>query len=246
MGVKISKLFKDSKFQKLPETTRLLYIYLSTNPSINTVGVFSPNLDIVAIEVGCTMEQLRESTRLLIKDKFIYVKEFDNVVYFIIPEHFNTIPKSEATVIKVQKILKSLPDDLVTFLSSVGISTSSKVKTFVKPTAEEVSEYALSLGYLINGSEFVSYYQGQADRYGKKDIWVDTRGKQVNDWKGKLRKVWCKEDRKLKSVEGAPEGYDRFYIIQDGNVVQPEGWRNGKPFHKSISYDIALKKQFNK
>ena len=37
----------------------------------------------------------------------------------------------------------------------------------------------------------------QAAKFGKKGVWVDGRGKQVNDWKGKLRKVWFKDERKI-------------------------------------------------
>jgi len=245
MGVKISKLFKDMTFSVLSDKAKLLYIYLSTHSDLNTVGVFSPNIEVLKIESNLKDDQeFRETLSLLIRHKKLHVKEFEGIVYFIVPDYFNTVPKSEASVNRVNKALKALPKGLVDFLDSIGINTSSKVRTFVKPTAEEVSDYAMSLGYLINGKDFVDYYQGQSDRYGKKDIWVDTRGKQVSDWKGKLRKVWCKEDRKLQTIKGAPQGYEHFYIVQDGNVIQPESWRDGKPHHKLISYDIALKKEF--
>lgn len=246
MAVNIAKLFRDVKFSQLPDKAKILYIYLATNPDLNKVGVFSPNIPVVQLESGLKEGELRHYSRILINVGKLHVKEFEGIVYFIIPDYFNTVPKSEASVNRVNKALKALPKGLVDFLDSIGINTSSKVRTFVKPTAEEVSNYAMSLGYLINGKDFVDYYQGQSDRYGKKDIWVDTRGKQVSDWKGKLRKVWCKEDRKLQTIKGAPKGYEHFYIVQDGNVVQPESWRDGKPHHKLISYDIALKKEFKK
>ena len=245
MAVNVAKLFRDAKFSGLHDKAKILYIYLATNPDLNTVGVFSPNIPVVQIETGLNEDELRQHTKKLIKLGKIYAKEFDGVVYFIVPDHFNTISKSEASVNRVNKTLKALPQGLVDFLDSIGINTSSKIRTFVKPTPEEVSQYALSLGYLINGKDFVDYYDGQAERYGKKH-WVDTRGKQVSDWKGKLRKVWFKEDRKLQEVKGAPKGYEHFYIIKDGNIIQPESWRDGKPHHKLISYDIALKKEFEK
>ena len=83
MAVKISKLFKDSRFKDLPNITKLLYIYLSTNPDLNTVGVFSPNLEVVCIEVGCDMEELKESSKRLTKLKYIYVKKFDDWKWMI-------------------------------------------------------------------------------------------------------------------------------------------------------------------
>jgi hypothetical protein len=247
MAVKISKLFGDTWFQAQSPITKLLYIYLISNPNLNTVGVLSPNLQVVGLETGFTLDELREATKVLVQKKYLYVEKFDDVVYFIIPSHFSSIPKSESSVMKVQKVLQSLPEGLVTFLKSVGITINSKVREFVKPTPEQVTEYCLSLGYVINGKDFVSYYEGQSDRYGKKGIWVDTRGTQVRDWKAKARRVWCKEENKLKVFKDAPKGFETFFVLGDSDEVQqPDGWRNGKPFHKSIGIDIALKKEYGR
>lgn len=246
MGVKISKLFKDNRFQKLPNNTKLLYIYLASNSSLNNVGVLCPNLETVAIEVGCSIEELRNSTKILRDSKYIYIKKYNDVIYFIVPEHFNTIPKSEASVLKIQKTLKQLPDKLVTFLNTIEISIQSKIKTFIEPTSEEVSEYALSFGYLINGEEFIKYYKEQAIKFGKKNIWVDGRGNQVNDWKGKLRKVWFNIENKINGQKDAPKGFELFYVKKDGKVIQPDGWKNGKPYSKSLAIDVLLKKEYAK
>jgi hypothetical protein len=246
MAVKISKLFKDTKFQNLSLKTRLLYIYLSTNPNLNTVGIFSPNPEVIALELKYTMEELRESTTTLIEQKYLYVKQIKGVIYFIIPHHFDTIPKSEASVLKIQKIFSGLPKQLVDFLQSINISITSKVKEFIEPTAEEVVTYSLSMGYSINGDDFINYYKSQAEKFGKVGVWVDGRGKQVNDWKGKLRKVWFKEDRKLVAQKNAPKGYEFFNVVKNGETIQPDGWRNGKPFSKSVALDILLKKEYEK
>jgi hypothetical protein len=246
MAVKISRLFKDSKFKELPDKTKLLYIYLATNSDLNTVGVFSPNLEVMCIEVGCTMNELKESSTKLVKLKYVYVKKFEDIIYFIIPEHFSTIPKSEATISKVNKTLASLPKGLYLFLDGIGINVKAKTKVFIKPTVEEVSEYSLSLGYLVDSKEFINYYDEQSDRYGKKGIWVDGRGTQVRDWKAKLRKIWCKDDRKIKTFKEAPKGFQSFYIVKEGNIITPDGWKNDKPFSKSFTVDIELKREYEK
>lgn len=247
MSVKISKLFGDSWFQDQSPITKLLYIYLATNPNLNTVGVLSPNLEVACLEVGCQMDDLRQATRKLVEKRYVYVKEFEGTVYFVIPAHFSSLPKSESSVMKVQKILESLPEDLVLFLKSIGITVNSKVREFKKPTPEEVSQYCLQQGYLVNGKDFVEYYEQQADRYGKKGVWVDNRGKEVKDWKGKVRRVWCREENKLQKQTDAPKGFETFFVVDDsGSILQPDGWRKGLPYHKSLSIDLLLKREYEK
>lgn len=156
------------------------------------------------------------------------------------------MPKSQASLQKLTKVLATLPTELVDFLGSLGIDTNTKVKAFKKPSAEEVSEYSLTLGHLINGQDFVKYYQETSERFGKKDTWVDARGSEVRDWKRKLQRVWCKAENKLLEHKDAPEGYKNFFVIEKGVVVQADGWRNGKPFSKSLTSDILLKKEYER
>ena len=246
MSVNIGKLWKDVWFQKQTNQTKLLYLYLVTHPNLNTVGVLSLNLEVASIELGLTVAEMSFNASKLVKQKLIYVKSYDEIIYFIIPAHFNTIPKSESSVSKVDKVLKSLPEQLVAFLETVGITLNSKVREFIRPTEQEVVEYALSVGHLISGDTFIKYYDDQAARYGKRDIWVDGRGTQVRDWKAKLRKIWCKDENKIKSCPDAPKGYESFHVIENGVLVVPDGWKNGKPFSKNFTSDIILKRAYGK
>lgn len=246
MSVNISRLWKDTWFQNQHNLTKLLYVYLATNPSISILGVFSLNLDVACIELGCSKDSLRSSAMALVQRKLIYVKEFEKVVYFIISAHFNTIPKSESSVAKVNKELKSLPEGLVAFLESVGISINSKVREFKRPTPEEVVAYSLTLGHLISGDAFISYYDEQSDRYGKKGVWVDGRGTEVRDWKAKLRKIWLKDENKIKTFDDAPKGYESFHIVDNLTLLVPDGWRGGKPWAKSLTTDIILKREYER
>lgn len=247
MAVKVNKLFKDATFNKLSDKAKLLYIYLATHPDINIVGVLSPNIDVVKIESGVTDDkQFRECVKALMNIKKITVVKSDDVLYFVVPDHFNTIPKSEASVTKVNKTLQGLPDGLTAVLEQLGIHSSAKVRTFVKPTPDEVMEYALSKGHVINGEEFVSYYDSQTERFGKKGMWVNSYGKQVKDWRATLRKVWFKDENVIKTFNNAPKGFENFHIKKDGKLMFPDGWKDGKPFSKSFVTDIELKKEFNK
>lgn len=246
MSVNVAKLWKDPWFQKQGNPTKLLYIYLVTNPNLNMVGVLSINLTVACIEVGISKDTLRECTKVLVSKGLVYVKSYEDVVYFIIPEHFNSIPKSESTVSKVNKIFNSLPEDLTTFLGSIGISVNSKVREFKRPEPEEIRDYSLSLGHLISPDTFINYYEEQSKRYGKKGIWVDARGTEVRDWKAKLRKVWLKDENKIKSFPDAPKGYESFHLLDNGVIITPDGWKNGKPWSKSLTTDIILKREYER
>lgn len=243
MAVKISKLFKDYNFQKLSQTARLLYIYLTTNAQLNTLGVFSPDIRVVALEVGITKDELRVATRELIKSGYVYVKEFNTLIYYIVPSHFGTLANSEATSRKVAKLLSQLPEEFVVFLKSLNITPQMKVVDFNKPTAEEVTKYAMSIGFNLNGKTFVDYYDSVSDN---KDYWVDGRNKRIKDWKAKVKKVWCKPEMELKKVPNAPKGFEYFHVMKDDVAYYPDGWRNEKPWSKSLTVDILLKREYEK
>lgn len=246
MSSKIDKLWKDSWFQQQNPITKLLYIYLLESSDLSIVGAFSPNPNIICLELDITIDQLRESTQVLVAKKWLWVKSIEGVLYFVVPQHFKSVPKSTNSLERIQKALSVLPDELVDVLRGLGIDTESKVRTFVKPTAQEVTEYALSQGYLINGKEFVDYYDGTTSLVGKTGIWVDGRGTEVRDWKAKLRKIWCKEEKKIKSCPDAPKGYETFHVFENGVMVTPDGWRNGQPFSKSLTSDIILKREYGR
>lgn len=243
MAVKLDKLFRNINFRKLSKESKILYFYLVTHKDLSIIGTLVLDIEVFLIQCGLSDEEFRSSTKELIENSFIKVKKVNNIVYFIVPDHFNTIPKSEASVNKVNKLIKSLPKELVNFLDIIGINSNSKVKTFTKPTPEEVSNYALSHDYLIDGEEFVSYYDQMAENFGKPH-WVDSRGTQVRDWKAKMRRIWFKPEKKLKVFTNAPEGFEKFYIKSDSGFVCPDGWRGGRPFSKDIVVDMKLKKEY--
>lgn len=243
---KISKLWTDSWFQMQSPITKLLYIYLLNHPSLNMVGVVNLNPNVICLELNISMEELKESMKELRGKKLIHIKAISNILYFIVPKHFQSVPKSQASLEKLSKTLNTLPTELVGYLSSLGINTESKVRSFSKPTSQEVTEYALSQGYLINGEEFVNYYDNQTVQYGKKGCWVDARGTEVRDWKAKLRRIWCKDEKKIKTFDEAPEGFKAFYVIEKGVLVTPDGWKGGKPFSKSLTSDIILKREYER
>lgn len=245
MAVKVSKLWGDNKFNNLTNDSKLFYIYLITNPSINTVGVLSINTSVAEAQTGLNVKRLRISTKELISNGYLHVKKYDSDFYFVVPAHFNTIAKSDSTILKVTKDLESLPVRLRDFLDTININISSKVRKFVKPSKKDVLDYCLEQGYMVNVDNFINYYQNEADKRGRSDVWINSRGKVVRDWKATMRNVWFKDENKLKSVKGAPKGYEYFYIEMNGAIITPDGWKEGKPYNKDFLKNKALLKKFN-
>jgi hypothetical protein len=246
MSVKVSKLWGNNKFNNLTNISKLFYIYLVTNPSINTVGVLSLNLKVVEAQLTLTMEQIRDSTKELISNGYLYVKQFNSAVYFIVPAHFNTLAKSDSTILKITKDLEALPDGLRDFLNTLNINTLSKARVFVKPTKKEVLDYSTSNGYTINADSFINYYQSEADKRGRSDVWINSRGKVVRDWKATLRNVWFKDENKLKECKGAPKGFEHFYIELKGKSYSPDFWKNNLPQSKDFLISKELQKEYER
>jgi hypothetical protein len=243
MAVKIGKLWNKADFVELTIEAKLLYIYLATSPDINSVGVLCPNLEVASIQTKIPSEKVNTSCRELMDNGFIFAGMYDKRMYFVVLNHFNTIPKSDSAVARVTKDIISLPQKLQGKLKSLGITVDRKAITFKEPTPEEISQYAMSQGHLIDANMVISFYKGNAQKRNV-DGWMDSRGRRVKDWKAKLRLVWFKDENKLKEVKGAPKGFEYFYIMLDGKMIFPESWKGGKPHSKNLVIKKALEKEY--
>jgi len=248
MAVNISKVFRDTKLRNVSKNARLTYIYFCTHPDINIVGVLQPTIKVCTIELSLSIDEFRNSVKELIDINKLYFKEENGIMYFIIPDHFSSRnTQSESIKEKINNAFDSLPTKVVDLLKKLYISKKKTRKKFCKPTPKEVNEYSLSIGYVVDGNEFVRYYDTVSNDFGYIDEWVDSRGTKILDWKGKLRSVWSKKAKKLKTFTDAPEGFEMFHILNEkGDVIQPTGWRNGKPYNKDMVNDVLLKNHFNK
>lgn len=242
--IKIGRLWGDIKFSPLSNNSKLLYIYLATSPYINSVGVISPNTDVIKGQLGISLDELRNCSMELVKSKLIVIKRFDEVVYFLVSDHFNSLPKSDSVINKSAREISELPKGLQELLTSMGIKPSSKVIKFVKPTPKDVVEYAISQGYRVDAKTFIDYYEGQAKSRGREGVWMNSKGKVVRDWRATLKKIWLKDDQKLTPCAGAPKGFEYLYIDDGGKVVTPDGWRGGKPYCKNFLHNKQILKEF--
>ena len=242
--IKIGRLWGDAKFNSLSNNSKLLYVYLATSPYINSVGVLSPNTDVIKSQLRFSLDDLRDASKGLLSSNFIVIKKVGGVIYFIVREHFNSLPKSESVINKTSKDIEGLPSELQMTLKGMGIEPSGKILKFVKPTEKEVLEYSMSKGYKVNANTFIDYYDNQAKSRGREGVWVNSKGKLVRDWRATLKKVWFKDDQKLVSCKDSPKGFEYFYIDVGGNMITPDGWRAGKPYSKNFLHNKQMLKEF--
>lgn len=242
--ISVSKLWGNNKFNSLTNNSKLLYLYLSTTPIINYVGVVQLSPEDIVRSLSFNLGDLRSSTKELIDENYIYVVEDERDIYWIIPSHFSTVGNSDSTIEKIKSDMKSLPKKIVDFLEKIGISANKKKKKFDKPTPDEIQKYGFSMGYFVDGETFYNFYQNNPK--SDDNFWYDGRGKLVLDWKAKLRKVWFKEDRKIKLPKDAPSGYEYFYVMEGEKAVFPTKWENGKPYGYDFTTTKKLQSAFKK
>lgn len=234
--VKVGKLWGDAKFASMSPFSKLLYCYLISQPSITTLGFLVLDLDRVKLDLKIEDDdQIDESLSELAFNYYIdFYFENESIISLLVLGHFKSLPKSKSNIRKAIDEGKLSEGDRRDMLLQHFNSSDFKDSTsFTPPTAQEVSDYALSIGFLVDGKAFVEYY-------GDND-WYDKNNKKVRNWKAKCRKVWCKDERRLESIDGAPEGYEYYYItLEDGKRIQPTSWRGGYPEHSDVRYAQLL------
>ena len=235
MAVQTSKLWSEPWFMKLKPLSKLIYLYCLTRPGVNTLGLFVSTPQEIIGQLTITMEQFNTYLIALVKDNHLVIKEDEGLYWFWITDYVKGFPKKGARFETGVKQFNKLPYKIQHFIKSY-LPPMMIVNATEPPTPEQVSEYALQMGYLIDGKEFVDYYQNLD--------WKDTRGKKVHNWKTKVRQVWCKKDRKIEPVKGAPEGFEFFHAKHEDRIIFPTKWTGGKPYGKSIIEDQLLQKEF--
>lgn len=244
MPIKVNKLWGSARFQNLTKNAKLLYLYLVTNPQLNQLGVFEANVETVLIETGFHVDELRDASKQLMDNKYISIKKYTSI-YFIVYGALNKNIQSDSTLLKLQNILSLYPEQLQQHLEEIGIKLSKKITVFKIPSPEEVTKYARQIGHNVDGKAFVDFYNNSSESRldGK---WQDGRGKLITDWKAKLRRVWCKDENKIKVVKGCPKGMESLSITFMDKEYFPESWEEGLPKHSDFGVTKMLQKEFNK
>ena len=235
--VKVGTLWGNARFSSLPPYSKLLYLYLVTHPSITTLGVLELSKDRIVLDLGLdNFEQCVEYIKILEDGGFIYWVTQNELQIFIIKSHFLSLAKSKLNIRKAIDEGKAsrYREHLLEIYEAEDFKPT---QSFIPPTAQEVTDYAFSLGYVVNGKEFVEYY-------GSND-WYNKNNKKVRSWKLTLEKVWCREENKLTLLSGAPKGYEYFHVTLDnGKRLSPEGWKDGMPTHSNYIYAELLTEEY--
>ena len=237
--VKLGKLWGDAKFASLSPLSKLIYSYLTTQPNITTLGVLVLDLNRVVLDLKLSMNEVQGNLRS-IKDHgyigFFYSDHY--VVTIIVLDHYKSLAKSKANMRKGLDEGQSSKGKIREILLDIFTKEDFQGDEFVPPTPKEVSGYAMTLGFTVNGRQFVEYY-GNNDWYNKND-------KKVRNWKATVRNVWCRDTNKLEKVEGAPKGFEYFFVeIEEGNRIYPQSWKNDLPSHSNYIHAQYLIDGFN-
>lgn len=78
-------------------------------------------------------------------------------------------------------------------------------KSFIKPTSEEVTEYAKSINYNLNGQTFVDFYDSKGWMIGKN---------KMKDWKAAIR-TWKNKDQKFGNIQTVANKPDILKKLRD-------------------------------
>ena len=242
--VQVGKLWGDAKFASLSPYSKLLYCYLTTNQNISTLGVIDILLGKIEYDLnnhgGFNKNETLEILDELSSYGFIkYLKNSgDSERYeIVVVNHYKSLAKSKANIRKAIDEGKRANKELREIFGDIFTPDDFTNDNFKAPTPQEVSDYAMSLGYKVNGKDFVNYY---AD-----NDWYDKNNKRVRQWKSKVSKVWCRQENKLETVKGAPKGYEYFFVDVDGSRIFPESWKDGLPSHSNFIYAQYLTDEFN-
>lgn len=236
--VDLRKKWGNADFTLLPPLTKLVYIYLVTNPTISTLGVLELLPGHIVRDLGIKKNFLNKALEELDEQGFIYRIPHDRKVVVIIKAHYKSLAKSKANIRKGKDEGSASPyrKHLLKLYTKDDFTSGTNFKA---PTPAEVSQYALENGYLVDGRLFVDHYASN-DWYNKND-------KKVRNWKATCIKVWCRDENKIEKVEGAPKGFEHFHVLtEEGEIIVPEGWSDSGPTHGNFLKAQILKEEYVK
>lgn len=198
--------------------------------------------------MNLSIDTLRMCTKELIDSDNLYAVKLQGILYFAIGEIYSKSKKTVPFKLKANDLYDMSPKEIQEYLDGVGyvkyFPAKRNTPAFVKPTPEEVTEYAYEKGYLLDGNKFVDYYNRVS---GESSKWLDSKGREIKSWKDKALKVWCKEDKKVVKLEGVPRGFEEFYVVDSkGKRYYPDGWRDGVPYSKDFEVNLKLRREYGK
>jgi len=172
-----TSIWDDDWFDSLSEREKLVYFYLLTNTHTNPAGVYQCTLKNIRLEIGLDREETeRIMDKFSANGKAFYYKD-----YIIIPKWLKhqKIGDRSKLFLGAVKVLKSLPDDVIKFISdrrhydydlSSIFGKDSIIYTENTQNNDSLSQKSdsLSIGYQNNG---IAYTKN--DDFSTHDIDLD-------------------------------------------------------------------------
>jgi len=197
----------DPDIEALTPEQKYFYLYLLTNPSVNQLGLYEFSVRRACFETGYNQETVCKLLDLF--EEKGKIKRSSTTKELLIVKFYHHNKSNSPKVIKhIEGLIEEIKDrSLIQYV--YGIDTVSqeekeeqeekkKNKPNSPPSLQEVEEYFLEKGYPESLAEtFFKYYQqSMEDCNGQ--VWKDSNGKSVKNWKQKAIGVWMKDENKIK------------------------------------------------
>jgi len=198
-----TRMWRDSYFQNLDPSEKLMFVYCLSNPDTSICGIYEIPLKIIAIDTGFDVEMTNKILeRFERDDKIKYRDGWIAIKNFIKHQSLNPkIMKGITTELKkappelVKWVLSGKPIHSLFDLNS-NINTNSNTNSnrgMKKPTIAEIDEYCKEKGYNVNPEKFWNYYESVGWIVGKSR-------KPMKSWKAAIYNTWAGNESNVKKV----------------------------------------------
>ncbi len=239
MAISIRSLWSDSSFGSLTRESQLLYIYFSTLSGLNALGIVKVNPDVLCKRTSYSLPELRDCCLELQSKGLVKLVEDKPDLFLCLPKHPYSLPSNLTLDRRLKEAFKTTPKAVTEALSEAGVLYDIEFETALieTPTIEEIQDYCLEIGVIINAKSFFDFYEERE--------WKDSNGKRVKSWKGKFRSVWAQNGTPIPLCKNAPKGFERFYVKNDESIIFADSWRDGKPYSKSgFASSLELQEEY--
>jgi hypothetical protein len=205
-------LFDDPWFMDLSQDGKLFYIYLFTR--CNHAGIIQLNDRLCQFQTGVesltTVKQELGNRLIMLPEGYYFLPNF---IRFQYPNFPNSNVKQQTSAIEILKKFKLYDNSKGTVREDFDKDSDNdndseddsdndndSEDVFVPPTKNNVVDYFKTKGYSVNAaSKAYDHYESLG--------WKDSKGKQVNNWKNKMVKVWFTPENKDPNLtaEGKPK-----------------------------------------
>lgn len=220
--------WRDNYISNLDPSEKLLFLYLITNPDTNIIGVYQIPLRQISMDTGFEkdtvikiLERFQKDSKVLYQDGWIAIKNFAKNQNYKSPyiqtsleNEFYNIPDFIKEWLKDG--LKTVLNNFNTIININSNKGKGKIKTFIKPTSEEVQAYLdeIKCAY-FTGQHFVDKNESIGWLVGKNRT-------PMKDWKATVR-TWITNNKKDQNKGNSKQEKDNRIFSRNGKYFNADG-----------------------